>query len=195
MRRSTSAPAGCSPNSARRPPDSGCPRQHHGPAGHLRQGRHRNDAGRLKFIDDDLPKAFCLGRRSASARRPRRRPGRGVSGGWRIRCSTSRRTWRRERGHRFRLGREKFEQKLRLDEGITLSIERLLAIATRELKATQEAFRSIAGRMNGGDPLAAWARTKNDHPEAGELVSVGRQQVDELADVSRAAANRLDAGR
>src|SRR5262249_44068220 len=51
----------------------------------------------------------------------------------------------------FRLGRDKFEQKLRFEEGITLPIERLLAIAMRELKATQDAFRTLAGRMNGGD--------------------------------------------
>ena len=80
----------------------------------------------------------------------------------------------------FRLGRDKFEQKVRLDEGLTLPIERLLAIATRELKATQETFKSVAGRMNGGDPLATWARTKSEHPAPGELVNVGREQLHEL---------------
>jgi hypothetical protein len=77
----------------------------------------------------------------------------------------------------FRLGREKFEQKLKYDEGLSLPVDRLLAIATRELKATQEAFRSLAGRMNGRDPLAAWAHTKEQHPKPGELVDVGRQQL------------------
>jgi hypothetical protein len=81
----------------------------------------------------------------------------------------------------FRLGREKFEQKLRLEEGIGLPTERLLAIATRELQETQDAFKTLAGRMNGGNPLDAWARTKAKHPKAGELVEVGRQQLDELA--------------
>src|SRR5262249_51635046 len=81
----------------------------------------------------------------------------------------------------FRLGRDKFEQKLRLDEGLTIPVDRLLAIATRELKATQEAFKSLAGRMNGGDPLETWARTKAKHPAPGELVTVGREQLDELA--------------
>ena len=57
----------------------------------------------------------------------------------------------------FRLGRERFEQKLRLEEGVTIPIDRLLAIAERELHATQEAFRALAGRMNGGDPMATWA--------------------------------------
>ncbi len=80
----------------------------------------------------------------------------------------------------FRLGPDKFEQKLRLDEGLTIPLERLLAIATRELHATQEKFKSIAGRLNGGDPLSAWARTKAEHPKTGELVTVGREQLAEL---------------
>jgi len=81
----------------------------------------------------------------------------------------------------FRLGRDRFEQKLRLDEGIGVPLDRLLAIANRELRETQEAFKSLAGRMNGGDPLEAWARTKADHPKPGELVAVGREQLDELS--------------
>ena len=81
----------------------------------------------------------------------------------------------------FRLGRDKFEQKLRLEEGVTLPIDRLLAIATRELQATQEEFRSLAGRMNGGDAMAAWVKTKAQHPAPGQLVATGRQQLDELA--------------
>jgi hypothetical protein len=80
----------------------------------------------------------------------------------------------------FRLGPDKFEQKVRLDEGVPLPVDRLLAIATRELKETQEAFRSVAGRMNGGDPLTTWAKTKAQHPGPGELVAVGREQLNEL---------------
>jgi len=80
----------------------------------------------------------------------------------------------------FRLGRDKFEQKVRLDEGIPLPVDRLLAIAMRELHATQEAFNALAGRTNGGDPLGAWAKTKQHHPAPGELVNVGRGQLDEL---------------
>jgi uncharacterized protein (DUF885 family) len=80
----------------------------------------------------------------------------------------------------FRLGREKFEQKVKLDEGLHVPVDRLLAIATRELKTTQEAFKRVAGRMNGGDPLETWARTKAGHPAPGELVAIGRDQLDEL---------------
>ena len=136
--------------------------------------------GALKFVDDDLPKAFTsvddlhllgdLADAQAEASQ--------AIGAYIQYLETDLAPRARSS---FRLGREKFEQKLKLDEGITLSLDRLLAIATRELHATQDEFRSVAGRMNGGDPLEAWARTKADHPQPGELVNVARQQLDELA--------------
>src|SRR5262249_54000266 len=45
----------------------------------------------------------------------------------------------------FRLGHDRFEKKLRLDEGISIPVDRLLTIALRELNDTQEAFKSLAG--------------------------------------------------
>ena len=80
----------------------------------------------------------------------------------------------------FRLGRERFERKLHLDEGLTLNADRLLAIAMRELRATQQEFRRVASRLNGGDPLAAWAKLKLDHPPAGQLVPAAQEQLAEL---------------
>jgi uncharacterized protein (DUF885 family) len=80
----------------------------------------------------------------------------------------------------FRLGRERFEQKLRYEEGITLPVDRLLAIATRELEATQEEFRQAAGRLNGGDPMKAWRTAKEKYPEAGSLIATARDQLNEL---------------
>src|SRR6266545_4669316 len=80
----------------------------------------------------------------------------------------------------FRLGRERFEQKLKLDDGVTLSAERLLAIAMREMTAVQEEFRVVASRLNGGDPLDAWRRAKDEHPEPGRLLAVAESQVHEL---------------
>jgi uncharacterized protein (DUF885 family) len=85
----------------------------------------------------------------------------------------------------FRLGRDKFEQKLRLEEGITLSADRLLDIAMRELRQTQEEFRRVASRLNGGDPLSTWAAAKQDHPPAGQLVQVAQQQIADLSDFIR----------
>ena len=82
----------------------------------------------------------------------------------------------------FRLGRDKFEQKLRLDEGVSFDADRLLDLAMRELRVTQDEFRRVASRLNGSDPLAAWAKAKQDHPAAGELVPVAQRQLEELVD-------------
>ena len=81
----------------------------------------------------------------------------------------------------FRLGRQKFEEKLRLDEGIELDADALLSIALRELHNVQEEFRRIAGRLNGGDPVTAWEKAKAQHPPAGQLVRTAQEQLAELA--------------
>ena len=86
----------------------------------------------------------------------------------------------------FRLGREKFEQKLKLEEGITLSADRLLAVALRELGAVQEEFRAVAGRINGGDPLEVWRVAKEEHPQPGSLLAVAQAQIQELEEFLRA---------
>jgi uncharacterized protein (DUF885 family) len=135
--------------------------------------------GALKFIDEDLPRAFSsvddlhlLGDLADAQAEASQAVGAYVQ-------YLETEVAPKARGS-FRLGRERFERKVRLDEGIDLPLDRLLAIATRELHTTQEAFRSLAGRANGGDPLAAWARTKATHPAPGELTRHGREQVEEL---------------
>ena len=80
----------------------------------------------------------------------------------------------------FRLGRDRFERKLTLEEGITMSADRLLGIALRELHEAQEEFRTVAGRLNGGDPVEAWRRAKEEHPEPGSLVTVAQAHVKEI---------------
>ena len=136
--------------------------------------------GALKFIDEDLPRAFAdvddlhlLGDLADAQTEAAHAVGQYVEYLETELAPKARAS--------FRLGRDKFEQKLRLDEGVALPIDRLLAIATRELQATQEEFRSIAGKMNGGDAMAAWAKTKAQHPAPGQLVTSGRRQLDELA--------------
>jgi uncharacterized protein (DUF885 family) len=136
--------------------------------------------GTLKFIDEDLPRAFAdvddlhlLGDLADAQAEASQAVGQYVEYLETDLAPKARAS--------FRLGRDKFEQKLRLDEGVTLPIDRLLAIATRELQATQEEFRSVAGKMNGGDAMAAWTKTKAQHPAPGQLVASGRQQLDELA--------------
>ena len=80
----------------------------------------------------------------------------------------------------FRLGRDRFEQKLKLEDGVDISSDRLLAIALRELSAVQEEFRKVAGRLNGGDPVEAWRKAKEQHPAPGQLIAVAEAQVGEL---------------
>ena len=95
----------------------------------------------------------------------------------------------------FRLGREAFEQKLRLEEGITLDADKLLAIASRELQATQEEFRRVGSRLDKTDPLAAWDKVKAEHPGAAGLVSTAHEQLDELrAFISRQGLVTLPEG-
>jgi uncharacterized protein (DUF885 family) len=85
----------------------------------------------------------------------------------------------------FRLGRERFERKLKLEDGVELNSDRLLAIALRELAAVQEEFRKVAGRLNGGDPVEAWRRAKEQHPAPGQLISIAEAQVGELEEFLR----------
>ena len=135
--------------------------------------------GTQRFIDDDLPRAFSrlddlhiLGDLADASTEASNSVGSYIE-------YLEKDLAPRSRGS-FRLGRERFQEKLRVDEGITLDVDTLLAIALRELNATQEEFRRVASRMNGGDPHAAWERAKADHPPAGQLVSVAQEQLGEL---------------
>jgi len=81
----------------------------------------------------------------------------------------------------FRLGRERFEARLRHHDGISLSAERLLVIAERELGRTQERFRVVASRLGAETDVAeVWRRVKARHPAAGELVQTVRDQLGDL---------------
>jgi len=135
--------------------------------------------GAQRFIEDDLPRAFSalddlhiLGDLADTS----------VEAGHAIASCIryfEEEVAPRARGS-FRLGREAFEQKLLLEEGIALDADKLLAIASRELHATQEEFRRVAARIDNKDPMAAWARAKDEHPAAGALVPTAQEQLDEL---------------
>ncbi len=135
--------------------------------------------GALKFIDEDLPRAFVsvddlhlLGDLADAQEEASK-----AVGAYASYLETDIAPKARSS---FRLGVDKFEQKLRLEEGLSMPVDKLLAIAMRELKATQEEFRSLAGKGNGQDPLEIWAKTKAEHPAPGELVGMGRRQIEEL---------------
>ena len=81
----------------------------------------------------------------------------------------------------FRLGRERFEGRLRHQDGISLGAERLLAIAERELDTTQERFREVARRVDAkAEPAEVWQRVKDRHPAPGQLVQAVRDQLGNL---------------
>jgi uncharacterized protein (DUF885 family) len=80
----------------------------------------------------------------------------------------------------FRLGRDKFEQKLKLEEGITISADRLLTIALRELQQVQDEFRTVAAKLGNGEPGDVWREAKADHPRPGELIPTAQAQLAKL---------------
>jgi uncharacterized protein (DUF885 family) len=140
--------------------------------------------GTLRFIHDDLPRAFAdlgdlhlLGDLADASTEASNSLGSYIEYLETDLASRSKGS--------FRLGREKFAKKFQLDEGLTIGPERLLEIATRELGAAQEEFRRVASRSNGGDPLAVWQKAKGNHPPAGQLVAVAQQQLQELVDFIR----------
>src|SRR5436190_1185865 len=135
--------------------------------------------GTMTFIDNDLPRAFAnvddlhlLGDLADACTEATQTIG--------VYVADLENDIRPKAKGTFRLGRDRFEQKLRLEEGINLPVDRLLTIAARELASTQEQFRQLAGRLNGSDPIEAWRKAKQKHPEAGKLIATAREQLDEL---------------
>ena len=135
--------------------------------------------GTLKFIDHDLPKAFSdvddlhlLGDLADAQAEASQSVGAYLSYLETEVAPRARAT--------FRLGRDRFEQKLRFEEGLPLPVDRLLEIALRELAATQEEFKAAAAKLGGTDAMANWMKAKATHPQPGELVSTGRAQLNEL---------------
>lgn len=135
--------------------------------------------GILKFIDADLPRAFSslddlhilgdLADTSAEASAAVKSYIEYLENDLAPRAKAS-----------FRLGRDKFEKKLRLEEGLNFSADRLLSIALRELHEVQEEFRTLAGKLHGGDVEAAWRAATEHHPKPGEVVKAAQDQVKEL---------------
>ena len=128
-------------------------RQHQGSARHLRQGRHRDLARRAEVHRARPAARVPRRRRPAPARRSRRRvrPKRRTAIGGYIEYLETELAPKARAS--FRLGREKFEQKLRLEEGIALP--RRSAAGDRDARAERRRRKRsgpLAGKLNGGDP-------------------------------------------
>ena len=81
----------------------------------------------------------------------------------------------------FAIGKQNYEAKLKFDEGIDISVDRLLKIADRELARTQDDFKKTAAKIDSKrDPLSVWADVQRDHPHAGALVQEAQKQLDAL---------------
>ena len=81
----------------------------------------------------------------------------------------------------FRLGRERFEGRVRHQDGIGVSAERLLTIAQAELERTQARFRDVAARIDpAANPSDVWSAVKAKHPVPGALVETVRTQLADL---------------
>jgi hypothetical protein len=76
----------------------------------------------------------------------------------------------------FRIGKDKIEQKLKLEDGVTQDNDALLRIDERELSATRERFAVVAGKVGKGPADQVWAKVKATHVEPGGLVTRVREQ-------------------
>jgi len=77
-------------------------------------------------------------------------------------CSISKRRWAKARAS-FRIG-QRGERSLRWTRHERFRFDKLLAIATRELKETPEESLGRRQDERGGDAMGEWAKTKGHHP-------------------------------
>jgi len=81
----------------------------------------------------------------------------------------------------FRLGADRFADKLKYEEGLDIPLSRLLDIGLRELTRTQEEFRKAASRIEPGDAVEVWRKVKDRSAHADGVVQTARTQIQQLA--------------
>jgi len=80
----------------------------------------------------------------------------------------------------FRLGADRFADKLKFEEGIDVPLSKLLDIGLRELNRTQEEFRRAASRIEPGDPIEVWRKVKDRAAPVDGVVKTARAQIEQL---------------
>jgi uncharacterized protein (DUF885 family) len=71
----------------------------------------------------------------------------------------------------FAIGEQVYRQKLQYEEGVTESIDSLLAWGREELARTQQQFRDTAARINGkAMPMLVYRNLGKDHPSPAQLL-------------------------
>ncbi|NTX12455.1 DUF885 domain-containing protein [Myxococcus sp. CA056] len=81
----------------------------------------------------------------------------------------------------FAIGEETYRKKLLYEEGVTESIDSLLAWGQAEMKRTQTQFREVAGRLGPGKaPMDVYRELSKEHPTPAELVSSTTATLEEI---------------
>ncbi|WP_239470211.1 DUF885 domain-containing protein [Archangium violaceum] len=80
----------------------------------------------------------------------------------------------------FRLGRERFEKKLALEEHVALTVEQLRDINERTIREYQAKVAAEAARVDASKPPGeVMDALVHDHPSAEELIPTARKQLEE----------------
>jgi uncharacterized protein (DUF885 family) len=81
----------------------------------------------------------------------------------------------------YAIGSENYSDKLKYQDGISLPLDQLLAIAQREIAANQQQFKETAAKIDpNADLETVWSKIKHDHPAAGQLVPEAQKQLETL---------------
>jgi len=158
--------------------DSARDNVHKPPAVYLKVGIE-SFQGTLSFVQNDLPKAFASvkdQKLQSEFKKSTKNAGGAISSYIKHLQQT-----KADSDSTFAIGKQNYEAKLKFEEGIDISVDKLLKIADRELAKTQDDFRKTAARIDSKrDPLSVWADVQRDHPKAGTLVQEAQKQLDAL---------------
>ena len=178
-----------------RPARAGGARQHQGSAGHLRQGRPRDVPRRAQLHREGSAARVFRARRHAPARRSRRCLDRGRPGDFELHPVSRGRRRRRRRAPRSGSGAMSSSRSWRSTKAsrwtpIACSTSRCGNCRRRRRSSDRSPASS-----NGGDPIAAWRKAKDEHPAPGALVCGGAGAARGAQHVHRSQRDRHAARR
>ncbi len=79
------------------------------------------------------------------------------------------------------IGGENLQAKLKYEDGIDISLDMLVSIATRELGKAQDAFKKTAAQIDSArTPTQVWAKVQSERPQTGRVVEEAESQLTAL---------------